>query len=102
MHDDVINPSFEDPNPAQADLSTSVHTPLLHLDPSPSPSIARTNTLSCQSASPIPDEIASGGPVNVNTGHKTPECEVLTRQTLENPKGALKNYPGKMKHWQAS
>ena len=58
------------------------------------------NTLSSQNASPIPDEIASGGPVNVNAGHKTPETEVLTRQTLENPKGALKNCLGKAKYWQ--
>ena len=83
----ILHPRTPTP---QRPTSPPLYTPPYHPDPSPSPSFARPNTLSCQTTSPIPDEIASGGLVTVNTGHKTPETEILTRQSLQNPKGEKK------------
>ena len=55
-------------------------SPIYHPDPTPSP--ARTNTLSYQTASPVPSENTPSGSENVNTGRKTPETAVFKRHTV--------------------
>ena len=70
----VMMPSILHPRglTPQRPTSPPLYTPPYHPDPSPSPSIARTNTPSCQMASPVPDEITSGEAMNVNTWLQNP------------------------------
>ena len=77
-------------------------SPIYHPDPTPSP--ARTNIPSCQTASPTPDGNSpgncSGGSTNVNTGQKTPETTVFKRHSDLIPRKASNNGLGATKLWQ--
>ena len=73
-------------------------SPLYCPDPTPSP--ARTNTPSCQTASPVPNENTLSGSGKMNTGRKTSETTVFKRHTVLISSKACKNHQEATKLWQ--